>query len=107
MVNRNPGSGTRILIDRLLAGRQPPGYWAQAKSHNAVAVRGGAGPRRLGRGDRAGRPRLRPGLPAAAARALRLPGADARLDRPPAVRFIDLLADLAVGSELADMGFSV
>jgi putative molybdopterin biosynthesis protein len=37
MINRNAGSGTRILIDRLLQGRQPQGYWAQAKSHNAVA----------------------------------------------------------------------
>jgi putative molybdopterin biosynthesis protein len=38
MINRNAGSGTRILIDRLLEGRQPPGYSVQAKSHNAVAA---------------------------------------------------------------------
>ena len=38
MVNRNAGSGTRILTDRLLNGGQPPGYWSQPKSHNAVAV---------------------------------------------------------------------
>jgi putative molybdopterin biosynthesis protein len=38
MVSRNAGSGTRILIDRLLSGAKPPGYWAQPKSHNAVAV---------------------------------------------------------------------
>ena len=38
MVNRNAGSGTRILIDRLLAGARPPGYASQTKSHNAVAV---------------------------------------------------------------------
>jgi putative molybdopterin biosynthesis protein len=38
MVNRNAGSGTRILVDRLLAGAQPAGYWAQPKSHGAVAV---------------------------------------------------------------------
>ncbi|MGH6903481.1 MAG: molybdopterin biosynthesis protein [Geminicoccaceae bacterium] len=38
MVNRNAGSGTRILIDRLLAGARPAGYHAQPKSHNAVAV---------------------------------------------------------------------
>lgn len=38
MVSRNAGSGTRILIDRLLSGKRPPGYWAQPKSHNAVAV---------------------------------------------------------------------
>lgn len=38
MVNRNAGSGTRILIDRLLGGAQPAGYGVQTKSHNAVAV---------------------------------------------------------------------
>lgn len=38
MVNRNAGSGTRILTDRLLGAKQPPGYWSQPKSHNAVAA---------------------------------------------------------------------
>lgn len=38
MVNRNPGSGTRMLVDRLLAGKEPPGYGVQTKSHNAVAA---------------------------------------------------------------------
>lgn len=38
MVNRNAGSGTRILIDRLLQGQRPAGYGVQTKSHNAVAV---------------------------------------------------------------------
>jgi putative molybdopterin biosynthesis protein len=38
MVNRNVGSGTRILIDRLLGAARPPGYAYQAKSHNGVAV---------------------------------------------------------------------
>jgi len=38
MVNRNQGAGTRILIDRLLGGSRPEGYWNQPKSHNAVAA---------------------------------------------------------------------
>jgi putative molybdopterin biosynthesis protein len=38
MVSRNAGSGTRLLIDRLLRGSRPPGYWSQPKSHNAVAA---------------------------------------------------------------------
>ena len=38
MVNRNAGSGTRILTDRALGGAKPHGYWSQPKSHNAVAV---------------------------------------------------------------------
>jgi len=38
MVNRNQGAGTRILIDRLLGGSRPDGYWNQPRSHNAVAA---------------------------------------------------------------------
>src|SRR5262249_27789937 len=38
LVNRNRGSGTRVLIDRLLGDARPPGYLAEAKSHNAVAA---------------------------------------------------------------------
>jgi len=39
LVNRNQGSGTRVLLDRLLGGARPPGYWTQPASHNAVAAR--------------------------------------------------------------------
>jgi putative molybdopterin biosynthesis protein len=38
MVNRNQGSGTRVLIDRLLGGAKPPGYAVQPRNHNAVAA---------------------------------------------------------------------
>jgi len=38
LVNRNQGSGTRVLMDRLLQGARPPGYWNQPASHNAVAA---------------------------------------------------------------------
>ena len=38
MVNRNQGSGTRVLIDRLLEGAKPPGYAVQPRNHNAVAA---------------------------------------------------------------------
>jgi putative molybdopterin biosynthesis protein len=38
MINRNQGSGTRILIDRLLAGARPAGYAIQATNHNAIAA---------------------------------------------------------------------
>ncbi len=38
MISRNQGSGTRILIDRLLAGARPAGVLNQPKSHNAVAA---------------------------------------------------------------------
>jgi putative molybdopterin biosynthesis protein len=38
MVNRNQGSGTRALIDRLLSGAKPAGYAVQPRTHNAVAA---------------------------------------------------------------------
>ena len=38
MVNRNQGSGTRILIDRLLEGDRPAGYAVQPRNHHAVAA---------------------------------------------------------------------
>src|SRR5579863_5543540 len=38
MVNRNQGSGTRVLIDRLLGGARPHGYALQPRNHNAVAA---------------------------------------------------------------------
>ena len=38
MVSQNRGSGTRVLIDGLLAGRRPPGHAVEVRSHNAVAA---------------------------------------------------------------------
>jgi putative molybdopterin biosynthesis protein len=38
MVNRNQGAGTRILLDGLLAGRRPEGWFNQPRSHGAVAA---------------------------------------------------------------------
>ena len=38
MVNRNQGSGTRVLIDRLLEGSIPAGYEVQPRNHHAVAA---------------------------------------------------------------------
>ncbi len=38
MVNRNRGSGTRLLIDRLLGEARPAGYLCEAKSHHAVVA---------------------------------------------------------------------
>lgn len=38
MVNRNAGSGTRQLVDGLLASARPAGFWNQPRSHNAVAA---------------------------------------------------------------------
>jgi putative molybdopterin biosynthesis protein len=38
MVNRNRGSGTRAIIDRLLGELRPDGYGVEASSHHAIAA---------------------------------------------------------------------
>jgi putative molybdopterin biosynthesis protein len=38
MVNRNRGSGTRVLIDELLGERRPAGFAYEPRSHHAVAA---------------------------------------------------------------------
>ena len=38
MVNRNRGSGTRVLIDRLLGELRPPGFAYEPRTHHAVAA---------------------------------------------------------------------
>jgi putative molybdopterin biosynthesis protein len=38
LVNRNRGSGTRVLIDQLLGSQRPRGHLTEARSHNAVAA---------------------------------------------------------------------
>ena len=47
MVNRNRGSGTRILIDELLGDRRPDGYAYEPRSHYAVAAAVAAGKPRM------------------------------------------------------------
>ncbi len=107
MVNRNQGSGTRILIDRLLEGGEPTGYPVQAKSHNAVAA-----------AVRQGRADWGVAIEWVARRAGLgfLPVEDerydfvvpkSRLDRPGVVAFGRLLAEPAVRRQLREMGFSL
>ncbi len=105
MVNGNQGSGTRILIDRLLAGVQPPGYPVQARSHNAVAAAVAQG--RADWGVAIANVAQRGGLSF-------LPLEDelydfvvptSRRDRPAVRAFRELLADPAIRSQLAVMGF--
>ncbi len=38
MINRNRGSGTRVLLDHYLVDQQPSGFFQEAKSHNSVAA---------------------------------------------------------------------
>ncbi len=38
LLNRNRGSGTRVLLDQWLGGMKPPGYLSEATTHSAVAA---------------------------------------------------------------------
>ncbi len=38
MVNRNRGSGTRVIVDQVLNGATPPGWAVETRSHNAVCA---------------------------------------------------------------------
>lgn len=107
MVNRNTGSGTRILIDRLLAGQEPPGYPVQARSHNAVAA--AVAQSRADWGVAIQWVAERNGLGF-------IPLEDeqydfvvpaSRWDRPGVVAFRQLLAEPEVQRRLGEMGFGV
>jgi putative molybdopterin biosynthesis protein len=106
MINRNPGSGTRILIDRLLGAARPPGHAAQAKSHNAVAAAVAQG--RADWGVAIETVALRYGLGFWPLQAefydFVLPGA--RRDLPAVRRFAELLARPQTQAALARMGFA-
>ncbi|MCS5638156.1 MAG: molybdopterin biosynthesis protein [Myxococcota bacterium] len=108
MVNRNRGAGTRILIDRLLGERRPPGYGYEPRSHYAVAAAVVQGRADWGvtietvarRSDLRFRPlqaeRYDFAIP------------EERWDRPAVVRFRELLApDSRARKLLAQEGFQV
>jgi putative molybdopterin biosynthesis protein len=105
LVNRNRGSGTRLLIDRLLEGARPPGYPVEARSHNAVAAAVAQGRADWGVTI----------APVAAEAALGfLPLQEehydfvvprARLDRPPVQAFLSLLRRDTTRQALAARGF--
>ncbi|MEQ1831400.1 MAG: substrate-binding domain-containing protein, partial [Pirellula sp.] len=106
MVNRNQGSGTRILIDRLLAGAKPSGYEVQPSNHSAVAAAilqhradWGITIQATARSSRLAFVSLRNeqfdfAIP------------KARLHRPAVQAFIALLADKEIRRGLQSMGFT-
>jgi len=107
MINRNPGSGTRILTDRLLAGARPPGYQGQAKSHNAVAAAVAQGRADWGVAISTVAADYELGfLPLQPEHYDFMVPTD-RLDRPAVRAFIDLLAEPETGRWLEGKGFSI
>jgi len=107
MVNRNQGSGTRILIDRLLDGSQPAGYAVQSRSHNAVAAavaqgRADWGVAILGAAQQAGL-----GFLPLAEEQYDFITPKSRAARPAVVALQDLLRTATVRERLAAMGFTL
>ncbi|WP_369412602.1 molybdopterin biosynthesis protein [Neoroseomonas alba] len=105
LVNRNAGSGTRMLLDGLLGGARPAGYANQPKSHNAVAAAVAQGRADWGVAI----------APVAGAYGLGfLPLADehydfflpeARAGRPPVAAFLAALESPALRRRLTELGF--
>ncbi len=107
MVNRNAGSGTRVLIDRLLGGARPPGFTHAPKSHNAVCAAVAQG--RADWGVAIATVAAEYGLRFLPLQAEQYDFAvpDARLARPPVQRFIALLGEPSTRAALRDKGFEV
>ena len=108
MVNRNPGSGTRILIDQLLQDLppdfRPAGYAVQSKNHHAVRA-----------AVEQGRTDWGVAIESVVTDGLGfLPIADEeydfvipknRLERPAVRALLDLITDTDIRARLAEMGF--
>lgn len=107
MVNRNAGSGTRVLIDRLLGAARPAGYGVQTKSHNAVAAAVAQG--RADWGIAIDTVARQYGLGFIAVQEERYDFAvpRQRLERPAVQAFLALLQSPAARQGLSDLGFHV
>jgi putative molybdopterin biosynthesis protein len=105
MVNRNQGSGTRILIDRLLGGVEPRGYAVQPRSHNAVAAAVSQGRADWGVAIEWVARHAQLGFLPLEHEHYDFAVPKARRDRPAVVAFRKLLAEPAIRGELARMGF--
>jgi len=107
MVNRNAGSGTRILIDKLLGQSRPPGYGVQTKSHNAVAAAVAQCRADWGIAIDTVAPQYGLGFIPLQEERYDFIVPTARLDRPAVHAFRSVLADEAVRDRLRAAGFNV
>jgi putative molybdopterin biosynthesis protein len=107
MVNRNSGSGTRILIDGLLGGLRPPGYMFQAKSHNGVAVAVAQGRADWGLAIETVARSYGLGFVALQSEQYDFVIPAARRERQAVRRFVALLKTEAVRAELRGVGFTL
>jgi putative molybdopterin biosynthesis protein len=106
MVNRNAGSGTRVLIDGLLKGARPPGFLNQPKSHNAVAAAVAQGRADWGVAIATVARDSGLGFIPLAEEHYDFAVPEARLDRPAVRAFREVLSDPATRAALTALGFS-
>jgi putative molybdopterin biosynthesis protein len=107
LVNRNAGSGTRILLDGLLAGVRPAGYANQPKSHNAVAAAVAQGRADWGMAIENVARLYGLGFLPVADEHYDFFVMDARRERPAVQAFLAALGSAEVGGILARLGFEV
>jgi putative molybdopterin biosynthesis protein len=107
MVNRNQGSGTRILIDQLLGGARPRGYAIQPTTHNAVAAAVAQGRADWGLAIESVARANQLGFIPYQDEQYDFVVPNSRLDRPAVQAFIALLAEPAVKLHLHELGFSL
>jgi putative molybdopterin biosynthesis protein len=105
MINRNAGSGTRILIDQLLKGARPAGYANQAKTHNAVAVAVAQGRADWGLAIKTVARQYGLGFLPLQPEHYDFVAPKVRLQREPVRRFLELLRDPSVRARLAELDF--
>lgn len=107
MVNRNQGSGTRILIDRLLAGAKPHGYAVQPSNHNAVAAAIAQGRADWGLAIESVAVANGVGFLPYQEERYDFVIPKSRRDRPAVQTFIELLRDESTRRKLTELGFRV
>jgi putative molybdopterin biosynthesis protein len=106
-INRNPGSGTRILIDQLLKGSQPAGYATQSKTHTAVAVAVAQGRADWGVAIRTVARQYGLGFLPLQAEHYDFVLPKSRSQRHAVLRFLSLLRDPALRTALSELGFEL
>ena len=107
MVNRNAGSGTRMLIDSHLGAHRPPGYALQPKSHNAVAAAIEQGRADWGVAIETVAKNYGLAYLPLQAEHYDFVVPKSRKSRPAVLEFQALLKDPAIGQRLQDIGFEL
>ncbi|WP_048435505.1 molybdopterin biosynthesis protein, partial [Methylobacterium platani] len=105
MVNRNTGAGTRALVEGLLNGARPAGYWNQPRSHNAVAAAVAQGRADWGVAIATVAQAYGLGFLPLTEEHYDFAYRESRRDEPALAAFLALLDDAALAPDLAALGF--